>query len=141
MNKISAATKPRPALQPLTYTIIKSAAQYDSYCGILDYLNFIKKKTRDDRDRIELLSLLIEKWDRDQMQKLPETNPPGLLLHLMEKTNIGQSDLAAELGVSKSLVSDILNFRRGFSRSLTRKLVKRFRVSGELFNKPYKLKD
>ena len=128
-------------MRPLPYTIIKSRQQYESYRSVHDYLSSLKKKSRDDRDTIELLGLLIEKWERDQMQKLPETSPVALLIHLMEKNNLGQSGLAAELGVSKSLVSDIHNFRRGFSRNLTRKLARRFPVPEELFNKPYKLKD
>jgi HTH-type transcriptional regulator / antitoxin HigA len=132
--------KPNPAMSPLPYTVIKYKQQYESYQSVHDYLSSLKKKSRDDRDTVELLGLLIEKWEENQAKKLPETNPVALLTHLMEKNNLTQSGLAAELGVSKSLVSDILNFRRGVSRNLARRLAKRFRVPEELFNKPYKLK-
>jgi len=90
---------------------------------------------------MELLNLLTEKWERDQMKKLPETNPVDLLQYLMRKNNLRPADLAIELSISRSLVSDILHFRRGLSKNMTRKLATRLKVSEELFNKPYKLKD
>jgi HTH-type transcriptional regulator/antitoxin HigA len=48
-------------------------------------------------------------------------------------------DLAKSLSVSKSLVSDILNYRRGFSKDIIRELATRFKVNQELFNRPYEL--
>jgi HTH-type transcriptional regulator/antitoxin HigA len=36
-------------------------------------------------------------------------------------------------------LSDILHYRRGLSREVIRKLASRFKLSQELFNKPYKL--
>jgi HTH-type transcriptional regulator/antitoxin HigA len=57
----------------------------------------------------------------------------------MKENKIKATDLATELGVGKSLISDILHYRRGLSRDIIRKLASRFKVSQELFNKPYKL--
>ncbi len=127
-------------MRPLPYTVIKSRQQAESYRSVADYLNGLKKKTRDTRDTAELLAVLIEKWERDQIKKLPETDPPSLLELLMRRNDLRQSDLATELGVSKGLVSDILRFRKGCSKEMTRKLAKRFDVPEELFSKPYKLK-
>jgi len=55
----------------------------------------------------------------------------------MKENGLKAVDLANQLGVSKSLISDILHYRRGFSREITRKLADRFKVSQELFNRPY----
>jgi hypothetical protein len=49
------------------------------------------------------------------------------------------SDLAADAGISISLLSDILHYRRRLSREVIRKLAFRFSVSQELLNKPYNL--
>jgi HTH-type transcriptional regulator / antitoxin HigA len=130
-----------PAMKPLPYTLIKSSAQYESYQSILDFLTDIKKKSKNVRETIELLNLLTEKWESDQNKKLPKTNPVDLLQRLMDKNNPKAADLATDFGVSKSLVSDILCLRRGFSKKMSRKLSTRFKVPEELFNKPYKLRD
>ena len=63
----------------------------------------------------------------------------GPAVAIAGKKSVKAVDLAGELDVSKSLVSDILHYRRGLSRDIIRKLANRFKVSQELFNKPYKL--
>jgi HTH-type transcriptional regulator/antitoxin HigA len=49
-------------------------------------------------------------------------------------------DLAELLGVNKSYVSGILNYKKGLSKEAIRKLAERFKISQEAFNRPYKLK-
>jgi HTH-type transcriptional regulator/antitoxin HigA len=112
--------------------------QYKEYCNALEELVMAKKKTRDHRDAIDLLTLLIEKWDEEH-NSLSEADPVEILGYLMKESGLKAVDLAGELGVSKSLISDILNYRRGISREVIRKLADRFKVSQELFNRPYEL--
>jgi ribosomal protein S18 acetylase RimI-like enzyme/plasmid maintenance system antidote protein VapI len=57
----------------------------------------------------------------------------------MKQNNIRALDLAAALGISKSLMTDILHYRRRLSREVIRKLAFRFSVSQELLNKSYNL--
>jgi hypothetical protein len=66
-------------------------------------------------------------------------NPVESLINLMKANRMRPIDLAALLGVSKSLVSDILYYRRGISRPVIRKLASRFKVPQEVFNQPYQL--
>jgi HTH-type transcriptional regulator/antitoxin HigA len=49
-------------------------------------------------------------------------------------------DLAEILAISKSYVSEILNYKKSFSKDVIRKLSQRFKISHEAFNKPYLLK-
>ena len=98
----------------------------------------VKKKTKQQQDSIELLTLLIEKWDEEH-NTFSDANPVELVDYLMKENKLKAIDLAKELDVSKSLVSDILHYRRGLSRDIIRKLATRFMVSQELFNRPYKL--
>jgi HTH-type transcriptional regulator/antitoxin HigA len=49
-------------------------------------------------------------------------------------------DLVDLLGISKGYVSEILNYKKGLSKEIIRKLANRFKMSQEAFNRPYKLK-
>lgn len=125
-------------METLQYRVIKTITQYKEYCHLLEEMTMIKKKTRQQQDTIELLTLLIETWDKEH-NTFSDADPVELLTYLMNENKLKAVDLARELDVSKSLVSDILNYRRGLSRDIIRKLASRFKVSQELFNKPYKL--
>ena len=54
--------------------------------------------------------------------------------------DIKAKDLVTLLGISKSYVSEILNYKKGFSKSIIRQLSTYFKVSQEAFNRPYALK-
>lgn len=89
-------------------------------------------------EEIELLTLLIEKWDNEH-NTFNDTDPIVLLKYLMEERNLKPKDLADMLQVSKGLVSDILNYKKGLSKEIIRTLSTYFKVSQEAFNKPYRL--
>lgn len=125
-------------MEKLIYKIIKSERQYYNYCNILEHLVVLKKKTKAEQEVIELLTLLIEKWDEEH-STLKESDPIELLRFLMKENNLRSINLARLLEISPSLLSDILNYRRGLSKEIIRKLSERFKVSQELFNRPYKL--
>ena len=125
-------------MQKLSYKIIKSKRQYYDYCNTLEELVILKKKNKEQQDTIELLTLLIEKWDEEH-NVLAEADPIELLRYLMTENKLKSVDLAKLLEISSSLVSDILNYRRGLSKEIIRKLAERFKVTQELFNRPYKL--
>ena len=125
-------------METLLYKVIKTKKQYYEYCKVLEELVVVKVKSKEQKDAIELLTLLVEKWDDDH-NTFAEANPIELLCHLMEVNRLKSIDMAAILGISKSLFSDILNYRRGLSKEVIRKLSERFKVSQELFNKTYTL--
>lgn len=58
----------------------------------------------------------------------------------MSEHKLISKDLVEILGVSKGLVSDILNRKKGLSKEIIRTLSSYFSVSQEVFNRPYKLK-
>lgn len=125
-------------MESIPYKVIKSEKQYYEYCNTLEELVTLKKKTRQQQDAIELLTLLIEKWD-EQHNTFGDADPIELLKYLMTENKIKAVELAKTLDISKSLLSDILNYRRGLSKEVIRKLADRFKLSQEAFNKPYKL--
>lgn len=122
----------------MKYTIIKSIEQYNDYCDTL--FGLTKSNTTDQamQDEIDLLTLLIEKWDEEH-NTLKETDPVQLLKSLMADHKLKAKDLAEILHVSKGLVSDILHYRKGFSKEVIRTLSEHFKLRQEAFNRPYKL--
>jgi HTH-type transcriptional regulator/antitoxin HigA len=119
-------------------TIIKTDDQYRQYCTRLETLLFEAPAGPDSTDDIELLTLLIGKWDAEH-SPLPEQDPISLLKTLLAAHRLNGKDLSELLGVSKGLVSDILHYKRGLSKEVIRKLAARFSVSQEAFNRPYPL--
>jgi HTH-type transcriptional regulator/antitoxin HigA len=126
-------------MEPLPFKVIKTLKQYKEYCNALEKLVMAKRKSQHHQDAIELLTLLIEKWDEEH-NSFSDGDPVELLGFLMKENKLKAVDLASELEISKSLVSDILHYRRGFSREVIRKLANRFKISQEFFNRPYELK-
>ena len=52
-------------METLKYKLITSEKQYDKYCQTLEELVFSSYKTKDIKEEISLLTLLIEKWDEE----------------------------------------------------------------------------
>jgi len=72
--------------------------------------------------------------------RFPEADPIALLPRLDGATRIEGKRPCEILDVSKGLISDILNYKKGLSKEIIRKLADHFKVSQEAFNRPYKLK-
>ena len=123
----------------LKYTVIKSKKQYKDYSNKLEELVFCDTKTKAAKDEIELLTLLIEKWD-SMHSNFNDVDPVALLRSFMEEQQMKAADLVELLGVSKGYVSEILNYKKGMSKEVIRKLAEHFKVSHEAFNRIYELK-
>lgn len=123
----------------LKYKIIKSKAQYKEYSNKLEELVFSGSKDRNTKDEIDLLTLLIEKWDNIN-NTFEDIDPIQLLHSLMNNHNLKAKGMVELLGISKGYVSDILNYKKGLSKDVIRKLADRFKISQEAFNRPYKLR-
>jgi HTH-type transcriptional regulator / antitoxin HigA len=127
-------------MQTLKYKVIKSDMQYKQYCNLLEELVCNRKKSEQVQEEIELLTLLIEKWDEEH-NSFKQADPIELLQSLMNQHGLKAKDLVEILGVSKGLVSDILHYKKGLSKDIIRSLSAYFKLSQEAFNRPYKLKN
>jgi len=123
----------------LKYKVIKSKSQYKEYSKMLEDLAMADFKSKEMKDEMELLTLLIEKWDEEN-NSFDDVDPITLLHSLMEERGLKAKDLVDILSVSKGLISDILNYKKGLSKEIIRSLSDFFKVSQEAFNRPYKLK-
>lgn len=122
----------------LKYKVIKSKTQYKEYTNILEHLVFSDMKAKDVQDEIDLLTLLIEKWDAEHAV-LKAADPIRLLHSLMDDHKMKSKDLVDLLKVSKGYVSDFLHYKKGLSKDTIRILSAHFKVNQEAFNRPYKL--
>lgn len=122
----------------MNYSIIRSKKQYAEYCNRIMELSS-EKSTKAIEDEIELLELLIDKWDRDHYSS-KEKDPIELLKYLMENHNLKREDLIHILDIKKSAISQILNYHKGLSKDVIRKLSEYFKVSQDAFNRPYEIK-
>ena len=126
-------------METLKYKVITSEKQYDKYCKTLEELVFSEVKNQQIKDEISLLTVLIEKWDKEH-SIFRELDPIELLQAFMADHNLKAKDLAEILNVSKSLISEILNYKKSMSKEIIRTLSSHFKVSQEAFNRPYKRK-
>jgi HTH-type transcriptional regulator/antitoxin HigA len=124
-------------METLKYKIIKTKKQYTEYCDALAEL-LVQKSTKQISEEIELLTFLIEKWDNEH-NTFDEIDPVMLIKSLMEEHSLKPKDLVDILNVSKSLVSEILNYKKGLSKEIIRNLSAYFKVSQEAFNRTYNL--
>ena len=123
-------------MDALKYKLIKSEEQYYEYCRI--HKRLVIDENEKNEDEIELLELLIDKWDQDH-NTMEDVDPVELLKSLMEDHKLKSKDLAEILGLSKGTVSKILHYQKGFSKATIIKLSKHFKLYQEAFNRPYPL--
>jgi HTH-type transcriptional regulator / antitoxin HigA len=126
------------SMKTLKYKVISNKTQYRAYTNALDALIFSGSKDRNTKDEMALLTVLIEKWDaaHNTFQGL---DPVQLIQALMDDHQLKSKDLADMLDIGKSYVSDILNYKKGLSKDIIRKLSAHFKISQEAFNQPYEL--
>jgi len=118
----------------LKYKLIREIKQYNEYCNVLEKLVAIGKESV--QDEIDLLTLLIEKWDNEH-NTFEDSDPIKILKSLMEEHDLKAKDLIKILNLSKGTISKILNYNKGLSKETIRKLSNHFKVSQEVFNRPY----
>jgi len=123
-------------MKPLKYKVIKDKTQYKEYCDILVELKDKKAGKKKAKEHIDLLTLLTQTWEARQ-HSFTGQDPVVVLRECMEANSLKSKDLVGLLGVSKGLVSDMLNYKKGFSKDIIRTLSTHFKISQEAFNQPY----
>ena len=138
-NNILLVTIKNQGMEKLKYKVITTKKQYHEFCKNLENLLENSPKSQEEKEEIALLTVLVEKWDTEN-STIDEADPIELLRALMAEHKMKSKNLAEILGVSKGLVSDILNYKKGFSKEAIRTLSSHFKLSQEAFNRPYNLK-
>jgi HTH-type transcriptional regulator/antitoxin HigA len=111
--------------------VIDSEAQLAAYTKALYSLTAEPRPTRAQVQAIELLTLLIERYEQEHYA-VPEASPADVLRFLLERHGLRQRDVAADLG-GESVVSEILSGKRKLNTAQIEKLSRRFRISPAVF--------
>ncbi len=111
--------------------IIHSDEELEEYTKALFDLTAKSDPTPEEEEAIGLLTLLIERYEREYYP-MPDADPVDVLKFLLEQNSLLQRDIAADLG-SESTVSLILSGKRHLNRDHIERLSKRFQVSPSVF--------
>jgi HTH-type transcriptional regulator/antitoxin HigA len=111
--------------------LIRSGQQLAAYTKALYRLTAEAHPTPAQVEAIELLTLLIERYEEEHYA-LPEASPVDVLRFLLAKHGLKQRDIAADLG-GESVVSEVLSGKRKLNAAHIEQLSKRFHVSPAVF--------
>jgi HTH-type transcriptional regulator/antitoxin HigA len=111
--------------------VIQSEKENDRYMKMLLGLEQKNTLTREEKDLVDLLTLLIEDFEEKHYQ-LPKASPIEVIIFLMDQHGLKQKDLTDVFG-TPSIVSEVLNGKRDLNKEHITRLSKRFHVSPELF--------
>jgi HTH-type transcriptional regulator / antitoxin HigA len=111
--------------------LIRNEEQLATYTKALFQLTSVDQPTPSEIEAIELLTLLIERYEEEHYT-LPEASPADILRFLLDQHGLKQRDLAADLG-GESVVSEVLSGRRKLNASHIERLSARFHVSPAVF--------
>lgn len=112
----------------LKYKVIKTAKQYNQYCKKLEELVDRKSRSRLLQNEIELLTVLVEKWDQDH-NTFEDVGAVKMLRTLMNERKMASKDLSKLLNISSSEAADILADKKRLSKTAIKKLSEHFKTS------------
>lgn len=81
---------------------------------------------------LDLLAKLINDYE-ETIFPTPQVSPARILKHLMEARGASQAELARQIGIARSTVSEVLNGKRNFSVENAHRLAQYFHVQPTLF--------
>jgi HTH-type transcriptional regulator/antitoxin HigA len=126
----------------MKYSEIVNINQYNEYCKRhleLGKVLGMGKGNDEIKNEYYILDLIIEDYGNKQNNPFEKLTPVDLLKALMVEYGYSGYKLSKELKISQSIISDILNYKRGFSKEVIRKLATKFGLSQASFLKEYEL--
>ncbi len=119
----------------MEHKVIKTEKEYQKSLGRLEVIFNAKKGTKEG-DELELLALLIDKYEQEKYPiDLPD--PIEAIKFRMEQLGYKQKDLAMIIGL-KSRISEVLNKKRKLTLDMIRKLSEALSIPTEILVKEYK---
>ena len=120
--------------EAMVMKVIKTEKEYQAALSRLEEI-FDSKKGSKNADELELLSLLIEKYE-DEISPIDLPDPIEAIKFRMDQLGYKQKDLAKAIGL-KSRVSEILNKKRKLTIDMIRKLHDTLGIPTEVLIKEY----
>jgi HTH-type transcriptional regulator / antitoxin HigA len=111
--------------------VIHNDEELEAYTNALFRLTALENPSRAEQEAIELLTLLIERYE-ETSYPIPKGDAVSVVRFLLEHQDLTQRDLVPEFG-SESAVSMFLAGQRKLTLEQVRKLSKRFRLPADVF--------
>ena len=117
--------------------IIKTEAQNERAIKEIEKLMSKEKLTQAEDDRLELLYVLVENFER-KAYPVPSPDPVEAIKFYMDERGFSKADLVKQLG-DRSKASQVLNRKRGLSLTMIRNLVDHWNMPADALLSPYSL--
>jgi HTH-type transcriptional regulator/antitoxin HigA len=111
--------------------VIHTEEELEAYTNALFELTAKSNPTPDEERAIELLTLLVDRYESDRFP-VPDAEPVDVLRFLLASNSLSQRDIVPELG-SETTVSLVLSGKRQLNRDHIGRLSRRFNVSPAVF--------
>jgi HTH-type transcriptional regulator/antitoxin HigA len=111
--------------------VINNDEELEAYTNALFQLTTLENPSRSEAEAIELLTLLIERYE-EMHYPIPPADAVSVVRFLLEQQNLTQRDLTPEFG-SESAVSMFLAKQRKLTLEQVRKLSARFKLPADVF--------
>jgi len=111
--------------------VIHNDEELEAYTDALFQLTALENPSRSEVAAIELLTLLVERYEETHYP-IPAADPVSVVRLLLEKQDLTQRDLVPEFG-SESAVSMFLANQRKLTLEQVRKLSARFKLPADVF--------
>jgi len=110
--------------------VIKTEVENERAISLAEELDCRSHRTPEEESLLELLLLLIEKFEEEHYP-IPQSSGRSILLHLIEENDLNSDDLAGILG-NRINVTDIIHGKQSMSQSQVRKLANYFNIDEKL---------
>lgn len=111
--------------------LIHNEAELREYTDTLFHLTALEEPSPSEIEAIELLTLLVEKYEQEHYF-IPPADPVAIVRLLIEKQDLSQRDLVPQFG-SESAVSMFLRGERKLTVDQVRRLSLRFNLPADVF--------
>lgn len=114
----------------LIYKRIKSDDQYSNYINKLEELDIALQIEYNQElyDEIELIQLLVLDYE-EQYLPIVKIQPVQVIKLLMSEHSLNANQLASELQISKSVISEILSNKKSISKNLALKISDKYKIN------------
>jgi HTH-type transcriptional regulator/antitoxin HigA len=111
---------------------IRDDSTLDAATAMIDELLRIPELTPEEDDYLDVLGDLVEKYE-EQAHPIPDAPACDVLRYLMDCRGLSQAEIAKEVGIPSSVISEVLASKRALSKANITKLAGYFGVKADVF--------
>ncbi len=111
---------------------IRSNKELDAAVEMVDSLLDRKNLFSEEKDYLEVLGDLIERYESEEHPVAPVSDAQ-MLHHLIEAKGVSQTQVSSATGIADSTISEVLKEKRSLNRNHIGKLARYFNVSPNVF--------